>query len=170
MKTLIISTSLSKTSNSFKLLKEVEKHLTDTEIEFVDLRNLKINFAHQEETEDIKTLHKKINSADNFILGMAVQNYTVNDSFKALLDTAFQKDELKHKLFGIVCAAGSDFSFLSTQDPVQMMMNEFHMIPFPHVLFASKKDFDADSITNEKIPERAKEYANNFLKLGKKLL
>ena len=168
MKTLIISTSLSPTSNSFKLLKEVSKHFPDAE--FVDLRELKINFAHQDETEDITALREKINASDNFILGMAVQNYTVNDSFKAMLDTAFQKDKLNHKLFGIVCAAGSDFSFLATQDPVQMMMNEFHMLAFPHMLFASGKDFDENGIKNEKIPERAKEYAQNFLELGKKLV
>ena len=56
MKTLIISSSLSKNSKSFLLCKEVQNELLSKKasVTFVDARNILINTYHQKDTKDKK--------------------------------------------------------------------------------------------------------------------
>ena len=56
MKTLIISSSLSKNSKSFILCKEVQNELLSKKasVTFVDARNMFINAYHHKDTEKIK--------------------------------------------------------------------------------------------------------------------
>ena len=67
MKTLIISSSLSKNSRSFILCKEVQNELLSKKanVTFVDARNTLINAYHKNDTEDKKWLSKLVKENDN---------------------------------------------------------------------------------------------------------
>ena len=97
MKTLIISSSLSENSKSFILCNEVKNKLLKSQIdvELIDLRNFSLSPYHQSNTKDMNILSKKISEADNYILGMGVHNYSVNDSLKIILDNCFENVEGK---------------------------------------------------------------------------
>ena len=108
MKTLIISSSLSPNSKSFVLCKKVNQKLKDRGIqtELIDARKIILNPYHITKTKDMEDLSNKISLADNYIIGMGVHNYSVNDSLKIILDNCFKN--VDGKFFGIVCAGGGE--------------------------------------------------------------
>ncbi len=169
MKTLILSSSLSAHSRSYLLCRAVADALKDrAEIDFVDLREYELAPYHRGKTEDMRRLSRQVAAADNYVLGMAVYDYSVNDSLKIVLDNCFSGVE--GKFFGIVCAAGGLRSYLSTMHLTQICMNEWRMIQLPRVIYATGADFDGDTICNEDLLQRIHTFAGEFHSIGKKLL
>tara|TARA_Y100001934_G_C12087089_1_gene647530 strand:+ start:342 stop:857 length:516 start_codon:yes stop_codon:yes gene_type:complete len=170
MKTLIISSSLSKTSRSYILCKEISKRLSekDIKIEFVDARNLNLNPCHQQVTDCMKDLILKVEATDNIIIGMGVHCYSINDGLKIILDNCFGK--AISKFFGIACAAGGEKSYLSTQHLTQICMNEWRMIQLPRIVYATKNDFKDERLVNKDVIERLDIFSEEFYKIGSKLI
>ena len=170
MKTLILSSSLSKESKSFLLCKNVERQLMKkgANCTFIDVRKININPTHLKKTTDMDSLSNLINTTDNIIIGMGVHCYSINDSLKILLDNCFQG--ANGKFFGIICAAGGERSYLSTMHLTQICMNEWRMIQLPRIVYASKKDFNDNTITSQELLERIKLFSNEFTIIGNKLL
>ena len=170
MNTLILSGSVSENSRSFLLCKAVERQLIaqgDT-ITFVDSREIPMRPVHREKTDEMQQLAEQVKQADNIIIGMGVHCYSVNDALKILLDACFSA--ATGKLFGIVCAAGSEKSYLSTMHLTQICMNEWRMIQLPRIVFATEKDFTEDVITSDEVLERIKLFSEEFHAIGRKLL
>ena len=170
MKTLILSSSLSKVSRSFILCDEVLKTLSKEGISctIVDARNIPMHPTHREFTAGMETLAGEIKKADNIIIGMGVHCYSVNDSLKLLLDTCFS--EATGKFYGILCAAGGERSYLSTMHLTQICMNEWRMIQLPRIVFATGKDFKENLISSTELLERIKIFSQEFQSIGSKLL
>lgn len=171
MKTLIFSSSLSPTSHSYELCKYVELELqkkSDIEVKLFDLRGLDIRFAYQPKTADMEKIEKMVEWADNFVIGMAVHCYSINDSLKAVIDNCFPGKA--NKFFGIVCSAGGEKSYLAATHLQNIMMNEFRMIPLPRIVYATRHDFDEDTKAKEHLHNRIKQFADDFYMIGKKLL
>jgi NAD(P)H-dependent FMN reductase len=170
LNTLILSGSVSENSRSFLLCKAVERQLIaqgDT-ITFVDSREIPMRPVHREKTDEMQQLAEQVKQADNIIIGMGVHCYSVNDALKILLDACFSA--ATGKLFGIVCAAGSEKSYLSTMHLTQICMNEWRMIQLPRIVFATEKDFTEDVITSDEVLERIKLFSEEFHAIGRKLL
>ena len=170
MKTLLISSSLTKNSRSFILCQHVSQILASkgNETEIIDARNIPLQPCHREKSYEMKQLEKKIGSCDNIIIGMGVHCYSVNDSLKILLDTCFS--EATGKFYGILCAAGGEKSFLSITHLSQICMHEWHMIQLPRIVYATKNDFNSDHISSKELIERIEIFTNEFNTIGKKLL
>ena len=170
MKTLILSSSLSKRSRSFILCHEVLKILSSEGVNctIVDARNIKIQPTHNEVTDEMKALAKQIEETDNIIIGMGVHCYSINDSLKILLDNCFSA--ATGKFYGILCAAGGERSYLSTMHLTQICMNEWRMIQLPKVVYATKKDFKEDNISSTELLERIRSFSEEFQSIGSKLL
>ena len=172
MKICIISSSLSPSSHSYVLCKEVETYLQqqkDIEIDMIDLRELDIVPAHKSETQDMKDLAMRVDAADGYIVGVAIHNYSINDSMRMILDTSLYG--AKGKFYGILCAAWWANSYLATMHLTQTCMVHHRMIQLPRVVYAIWWDFDDDQrIVNPDITERCEEFAEDFVDLGKKLL
>ena len=170
MNTLILSSSLSKSTRSFIICNEVFKTLSKRGVNctIVDARNVPMRTAHNEQTTEMATLAKQIEEADNIIIGMGVHCYSINDSLKILLDTCFSKST--GKFYGILCAAGGERSYLSTMHLTQIYMNEWRMIQLPRIVFATGKDFKEDVISSTELLERIELFAEEFHKIGGKLL
>ena len=170
MNTLILSGSISGNSRSFLLCKAVEKQLISkgNAITFIDAREIPMSPVHRRITDEMQQLAEQIKQADNIIIGMGVHCYSVNDALKVLLDACFSG--ATKKLFGIVCAAGSEKSYLSTMHLTQICMNEWRMMQLPRIVYATKKDFTEDVITSAEVLERIELFSEDFHTIGHKLL
>lgn len=170
MKTLILSSSLAPKSRSFILCQAVSQQLEspDIDIDFVDLRDYALNPVYRGKTPDMDRLTAKIKDADNIVIGMGVHCYTINDGLKIVLDSCFA--DAIGKFFGIVCAAGGEKSYLSTMHLTQICMNEWRMIQLPRVIYATGKDFQDETISNQDLLERISTFSNEFKNIGQKLI
>lgn len=170
MKTLILSSSLSKSSRSFILCNEVFKTLLKKGVDctIVDARNIPMRPTHNELTAEMEILAEQIEETDNIIIGMGVHRYSVNDSLKILLDTCFEK--ANGKFYAILCAAGGEKSYLSTMHLTQICMNEWRMIQLPRIVYATGKDFEEYIISSTELLERIELFSEEFHLIGNKLL
>ena len=170
MKTLILSSSLSKDSRSFILCNEVFKALSKkgANCTIADARDIPIRPVHKGLTAEMNTLSQQIKETDNIIIGMGVHCYSVNDSLKILLDTCFAK--ANGKFYAILCAAGGERSYLSTMQLTQICMNEWRMMQLPRIVFATKKDFKEDAISSSEVLKRIELFSEEFYSIGNKLL
>ena len=170
MKTLIISSSLSKNSRSFILCNEVSKILSTKKVTptIIDARDMNILPMHNTLNAKMKMLSKQINNTDNIIIGMGVHCYSINDSLKVLLDTCFS--DAIGKFYGILCAAGGEKSYLSTMHLTQICMNEWRMIQLPRIVYATGKDFKNNTILSTDLLNRINTFSDEFYNTGKKLL
>ena len=170
MKTIIISSSTSKTSKSFILCEEVLNKLIEKKIdcELIDVRDLELSTSHNSKTPSMLETIEKINKADNLVIGMGVHNYSVNDSLKIILDTCF--DNVNGKFFGVLCAAGGEKSYLATIHLTQICMSQWKMIQLPRIVYATGKDFSENKISSQITREWISEFVNEFISIGKKLM
>jgi len=170
MKTLILSSSLSPKSRSFILCHEIYNRLSvnGIDIELIDARKMELNPCHTESSESMNELSNKIDQADNIIIGMGVHCYSINDGLKIILDNCFRK--ATEKFFGIICAAGGERSYLSTQHLTQICMNEWRMIQLPRIIYAIGKDFENDKVSNKDLLERLDVFTEEFTSIGRKLI
>ncbi len=170
MKTLILSSSLSKNSRSFilctKIMNDLQKKGIKTDL--VDARKIKLVPHHTKLTSDMQELKIKIEHSDNIIIGMGVHNYSINDGLKIILDNCFVN--LEGKFYGIVCAAGGEKSYLSTMHLTQICMNEWRMIQLPRIVYATQKEFHENIISNTELLDRIQLFVKEFITIGKKLI
>ena len=169
MKTIIISSSLSKESKSFILCKEIYNKLKTEKIQvtIIDARNINLAPYHTKTSESMRRLRSNIAEANNIIIGMGVHCYSISDSLKIILDNCFQ--ESIGKFFGILCAAGSEKSYLSTSHLTQICMNEWKMIQLPRIIYATQKDFKNDQIESKDLLKRLDIFSKEFISIGRKL-
>lgn len=170
MKTLIISSSLSKNSRSFILCNEVSKILAKKKVKptIIDARDMDILPMHNNLNSKMEMLSKQIKDTDNIIIGMGVHCYSINDSLKILLDTCFS--DAIGKFYGILCAAGGEKSYLSTMHLTQICMNEWRMMQLPRIVYATGKDFNNDTISSTDLLHRINTFSDEFYNTGRKLL
>ncbi len=169
MRTLILSSSLSVESKSYLLCRKTYKILTEkVDCKLFDARSISLRAFHNEATEGMKKLKQEIKNSDNIIIGMGVHCYSINDSLKIILDNCFE--EAEGKFFGILCAAGGEKSYLATQHLSQICMNEWRMIQLPRIVYATTKDFKKDKINSIETENRIKLFAEEFYRIGGKLL
>lgn len=170
MKTLIISSSLSPESRSFILCTKTYEKLIEKgiEVEMIDAREMDLIPCHKRSSESMNLLTRKVELADNIIIGMGVHCYSINDGLKIILDNCFAK--ATGKFFGIICAAGGERSYLSTQHLTQICMNEWRMIQLPRIIYATGKDFEENNIKNKDLLERIDVFSDEFISIGEKLI
>ena len=170
MKTLIVSSSLSLKSKSFILCKEIYNRLSvkGIEVKMIDAREIDLRPCHKKISESMTKLSNEVDYADNLIIGMGVHCYSINDGLKIILDNCFGK--ATGKFFGIICAAGGERSYLSTQHLTQICMNEWRMIQLPRIVYATGKDFKEDKVSNKDLIERLDVFSEEFNMIGSKLI
>ena len=170
MKTLIISSSLSPKSRSFILCEEIYNRLSAKEIDvkIIDARGMDLKPCHKKISESMIQLSNEVDNSDNLIIGMGVHCYSINDGLKIILDNCFGK--ATGKFFGIICAAGGERSYLSTQHLTQICMNQWRMIQLPRIIYATGKDFEEDKVNNNDLIERLDLFSEEFHKIGSKLI
>jgi len=161
MKTLIISSSLNPDSKGFKICKMVLEKMEESgmDVELLDVRDYELGHTFRT-TPDMQKIAEKIAAADNFVIGMAVYCYTINDSLKSVLDNCFEN--VTGKKYGCVCASGGDKSYLATQTLTQICANEWRMVQLPRVIFSSGSDWSEGELVNKDVHERIEIFVNEF--------
>ena len=170
MNTLIISSSFSEKSRSFILCKAIDAELQKkgVNVELLDARKMELLPCHKGVTPSMKELTTKVENTDNIIFGMGVHCYSINDGLKIILDNCCGGGV--GKFFGIVCAAGGERSYLSSMQLTQICMNEWRMIQLPRIVYATRKDFEGNIISNDDLKDRIKLFVEEFTIIGGKLI
>lgn len=171
MKTLILSSSLSATSQSRQLCEHVAAALPERagiEVDYQDLRQVELRPCHLGKTPSMLELAERISAADNYIFGMGVHCYSINDGLKLVLDTCMKGTE--GKFFGILCAAGGEKSYLSSMHLTQICMNEWRMIQLPRVVYVHDGDFREGRLASPAVVERLGLFVEDFVRIGQRLI
>jgi len=165
-----MSSSLSPKSRSFILCKEIYNRLSvkGIEVKMIDARKIDLRPCHKKISDSMIKLSNEVDYADNLIIGMGVHCYSINDGLKIILDNCFGK--ATGKFFGIICSAGGERSYLSTQHLTQICMNEWRMIQLPRIVYATGKDFEENKVNNKDLLERLDVFSEEFNTIGKKLI
>jgi len=169
MKTIIISSTISDTSKLLILCNTVAQHLEKkgVKVKVISADQLDLVPHGRDTSDQMNALKEDIKSADNIIFGMAVYNYTINDSLKIIIDNCCEG--ATEKFFGILCVAGGEKSYLATQHLTQVCMNQWRMIQLPRVIYAIDKDFSDGNISNPEIEKRLELFSEDFFTIGNKL-
>lgn len=171
MRIALISSSLSPNSRSRHMLSDMktllEKNGANTD--WLDLRDTKMEFCDARKTsygEDIEAAKSIMDNADGIIFAYGVYCYSIPGVLKNFIDISC---EAMSKPFGQVIASGGNNAFLSHEHLSQILVNEVHAPAYPHVIFASYPEYPGGEITNEKLKERMKDYAEDFVRWVEKL-
>ena len=171
MKLTLVSASLSKNSRSRQMLSVMQKLFEErgAEISTIDLREIEMDFCDARKEsygKDIEEAKALMNSADGLIFGYGVYCYSIPGVLKNFIDIAC---ESMVKPFGQVIASGGNNAFLSHEHLSQILVNEVHAAPYPHVIFASYAEYVGGDITDENLMQRMVEYADGYLDWSSRL-
>jgi FMN reductase len=162
----IIGTSLSPESRSQILARKVQQLLNEKTIEthLIDLRQLNLPICGTSESwehKDVALVKEELERSTHFIFAVPIYNYDVSASAKNLVELT--GDALEGKTVGFVCSAGGNNSYMSVMGFANSLMLDFRCWIVPRFVYATKKDFDGDNISNPKIIERLSLFADELL-------
>ena len=173
MKIVIISSSLTKESNSLILAKYAQKYIqkkADIEVQLINLQDHPLPLCCPDDAEMNKNvigLENVISAADALIFSTPIYNYEVNAALKNLLDLTGKA--WNEKVIGMMCSAGGNNSYMAVMGFANSLMLNFRCIIIPRFVYASDDAFNEakNEISSKKIISRIKELCDTTIKLGK---
>ena len=170
MKILCIQGSLNPGSSTSVLLRMAFDRLDGVKKSYLDLRKIKMEFCDGRDLsgyhEDLQMAAREIQESDAYIIGMPVYCYSISGVLKNFLDIVCSG--MEDKPFAIVCASGSERSYLATAELQKILVFEVHGRPFPRVVFASGKDFKDGALASGEVEKRLDQMAAEFIAWVKK--
>jgi FMN reductase len=162
----IIGTSLSPESRSQILARKVQELLHEKKVEahLIDLRQLKLPIAGSDDSwehADVSQIKSEFEKSTHFVFAVPIYNYDVSASAKNVIELAGETFE--GKTVGFLCSAGGHNSYMSVMAFANSLMLDFRCWIVPRFVYATKKDFEGDSISNPKIMERLTLFADELL-------
>ena len=171
MTLLIISCSLSPSSRSRILANEAAKTLSSLEanVQTLDLRDHPLPMCDGEDCDPklLAPLREAIKRADAILLAVPIYNYDVNAAAKNLVELTGSAWE--GKLVGFLCAAGGHSSYMSVMSLANSLMLDFRCLIVPRFVYATKQDFDSQSVSSPKVRDRIQQLCTETVRLGKAL-
>lgn len=147
-----------------------DKLITDHDIDFVDLNEIKLPFCDAGSAyadKNVTDLQKRVESSDSIVFALPIYNYSINSSAKNFIE--LMGKTLTQKLIGFVCAAGGSNSYMSVMNFANNLMLDFRCLILPRFVYAQSKDFDEDQIKNKEIVERLNYFMEELTNLHEKL-
>jgi FMN reductase len=168
---LILSCSLNPNSNSAKLAAAAKDMLDTHQIDsdFIDMRELEMPFCGAPGAYDhpsVAALSEAIGKANAILLAAPVYNFDLNAAVKNVIELTGSAWE--DKVVGLMVAAGGARSYMSPIGIANSLMFDFRSHIVPRFVYATRADFDVDSIDAE-IKERLQGMVDATLKLAKGL-
>jgi FMN reductase len=166
-KTVLISSSLSSSSRSAKLIEATAKRLQEKgiKVQIIDLKEEDIPFCDARPLADypdhIQDLFTQIDAADYLVFGFPIYCYSISGVLKNFLDVF--SHAMKGKRFGICAAAGSKLSYLAIADLHKIMSFQSNTVGVHPAVLADYSDFEGDS-PKEAIQERIDRMLEELLK------
>lgn len=160
---LVISTSLNSQSRSrilashcFQLSQQM-----DPIAEFIDLAEFELPrcdgetcYAHP----NVVSITEKIKQANGIILSTPIYNYSIGSEVKNLIELTGQA--WKQKIAGFLCAAGGQGSYMAVMNLANSLMLDFRTFIVPRFVYATGNSFAGESITDNDLLDRLKQFAS----------
>ena len=156
MNLLIISSSLSKKSQSRKMAEYVLTHLEaeKVNIELIDLRNYDLPLCDGDESSDslqVQELKTKIRNAQGILIATPVYNYNINAALKNLIELT--GSAWTDKVVGFICSAGGKNSYMSVMSLANSLMLDFRSIIIPRFVYSDDNSEQLDSSIKKRLDQ-----------------
>ena len=154
-KIVIIQGSLSKNSNTALVIQAVAAVLKERNIDFelVDLREVKMEFCDGrdlgEYNEEIRALYTLLESAEAYIIGFPVYNYTISAAVKNLIEIC--SSAMNGKFAGIVSNSGGVRSFMASVDLMKVLSYHDNIMTVQPTVHTFGGDFANGKLANPKV-------------------
>ena len=165
MKLLVISCSLSPTSRSAVLAKQLceawQAH--GAACELLDLREIALPFCDAGAAyshENVRSLRTKIEGAGALALAVPIYNYDVGGACRNLL--AMTGRVWQNKVVGLLAAAGGERSYMSLMPLANSLMLDFRCVIVPRFVYACASSFAQDELDDPELEERLEELAHEL--------
>ena len=165
---LVISTSLSSSSNSRKLAQRAAALLGDCQ--FIDLRDYPLPLCGADSSfgdENARKLAGMITAAQCVLLAVPIYNYDVSAAAKNLIELSGKA--WLGKIVGFMCAAGGKSSYMSVMGVANSLMLDFRCLVIPRFVYADGTSFDEASITDADVEKRLSGLLDDAKKLTRAL-
>ncbi len=108
----------------------------------------------------------KLQECQAMLLCSPIYNYDLNASAKNLIELT--GSAWKGKVFGLVCVAGSEKSYLSALSFINSLMVDYRCLVIPRFVFAHRADFGEGNVFQEtsQIPARIEQLVKAAKVLG----
>lgn len=160
MNILIISSSLSKKSQSRKMAEYILNRLNSEEIdiEMLDLRDYNLPFCNGDEDSDISIvmdLKSMIREAQGILIATPIYNYNVNAAIKNLIELT--GSGWSDKVVGFICSAGGKSSYMSVMSLANSLMLDFRCIVIPRFVYTDDDSRQLDDSIKKRLDQLSSE-------------
>ena len=168
MNLLIISSSLSKNSQSRMMAKYASNYLVakSVSVEMIDLRDFDLPICDGDDSSNIpivKDLKTKISKAHGILIATPVYNFNVNAAIKNLIELT--GSAWTDKVVGFICSAGSKNSYMAVMGLANSLMLDFRCIIIPRSVYSSD---NADQL-GDSVKERLNNLSSELIRFVKGL-
>jgi FMN reductase len=160
MNILIISSSLSKKSQSRKMAEYILNRLNSEEIdiEMLDLRDYNLPLCNGDENSDISIvmdLKSMIREAQGILIATPIYNYNVNAAIKNLIELTGRG--WSDKVVGFICSAGGKSSYMSVMSLANSLMLDFRCIVIPRFVYTDDDSRQLDDSIKKRLDQLSSE-------------
>ena len=148
----------------------LRKQFNNEKLEFFDLQENPLPMCDGDKCYDLPEVinfRNKIDKANGIIMAIPIYNFNVSSGAKNIVELGGKK--LYDKNFGFLCAAGGKNSYMSVMGLANSLMIDYRCYIIPKFVYAIKKDFDDNKVTDSDIKERIKELGNEMIRITKAL-
>jgi FMN reductase len=148
----------------------LRKSFNNEKLEFFDLQENPLPMCDGDKCYDLPEVidfRDKIDKANGIIMAIPIYNFNVSSGAKNIVELGGKK--LYDKNFGFLCAAGGKNSYMSVMGLANSLMIDYRCYIIPKFVYAIKKDFDDNKVTDSDIKERIKELGNEMIRITKAL-
>ena len=148
----------------------LRKSFNNEKLEFFDLQENPLPMCDGDKCYDLPEVinfRNKIDKANGIIMAIPIYNFNVSSGAKNIVELGGKK--LYDKNFGFLCAAGGKNSYMSVMGLANSLMIDYRCYIIPKFVYAIKKDFDDNKVTDSDIKERIKELGNEMIRITKAL-
>lgn len=169
MKQLVISCSLSPTSRSALLAKELVGAISrlGDEVALIDLRELPLPFCDAAGCygdPNVVSLAQAIGEASAVTMAVPIYNYGVGGAARNVI--AVTGKVWTDKVTGFLCAAGGSSSYMAVMGLANSLMLDFRSVVVPRFVYATGGAFSEDGVSDSSVVERVGQLAGELHRFG----
>lgn len=147
------------------LLKQVQAHQPDVEIEFIDARKYDLNFCDGRPTEaynnDTQAFIQKITDADAFIIGTTI----LHGAMPGVLKNIFELVPIRafaNKSVLFAASGGNQQHYLAVESSIKPVANYLNMYPFPQYAFVLSAQFTKQNTLSAEVDSQLQTLTKHF--------
>ncbi len=115
----------------------------------------------------VNEISDAIKTADGILLAGPVYNYDFGSNAKNLIELTGQA--WADKIVGIMCAAGSNVSYMAPMQIASSLMLDFRSLILPRFVFATGDQFQGDTVSDSDLENRIKGLVDRIVFISQSL-